>query len=458
MKVNWEKAGALEQQFWVHIFEQMDYGFLVDKELIEKHIATLEKSMDDIYGKVYPLLPLRCVAKVKAKKGIFPCVEKPFKKNKDYSQAAIDWYEDDVEQVGGKFSRIIWEKVDINSNKQLKEYLLDEGWIPDKWNFNKETGKRTSPKLSHEDEFRGIKGEVGKDVAHRLICRHRKSQLEGWHKRIRPDGRLTAGASGLTITGRLKHTNVVNIPGGEWGDDGEWKGAFFGHEMRSVFIAKKGYKIVGCDADQFQLRLLCHFMGDDDYTKAVTEGSKDDGTDIHSVNQKKAGLSTRAQGKQFIYAFLFGAGDAKLALQLGISLKEVKKVRAKFLKELPKLSALIDSLKRVWKSKGYLVGVDGRKILIDKEHTLLVFLMQATEAILMKVATCYACKWIEARGLDAHLCAHMHDEYCFECVDEDCQEVGELLSRAIVKSYEYFDIKVQGAAEWAVGDCWGDVH
>ncbi len=460
MEVNWEHAQRIEQQFWVHIFDQMETGFLVDKELIESNIADLADNMEEIYKEVLPVLPMKVVPLVKKKKGVWPWVLKPFLESGEHNKWVTEWYgsKQDNPIVGGPFTRINFKPVDINSNLQLKNYLLDEGWIPEKWNYNKETGKRTSPKLSHEDNFVGIEGNVGRRVAHRLICRHRKSQLEGWHKRIRPDGRLTAGASGLAITGRLKHHTVVNIPGGEWGDDGEWKGAFFGHEMRSCFIAKPGYKIVGCDADQFQLRLLCHFMGDDEYTKAVISGSKDDGTDVHSKNQKMAGLPTRGKAKAFIYAFLFGAGDAKLAVQLGITVKEIRKVRANFLKKLPKLKALIDALKREWKKKGYLVGVDGRKILVEKEHTLLVFLLQATEAILMKVATCYAHQWVAARGLDANMVAHMHDEFQWECREDQADELGELLSQSIVKAYEYFDIKVPGAAAFDIGRNWAETH
>lgn len=463
MKPNLLNALQLEQQFWTHICEQMETGFLVDKDRIERNIRVLTRIMDDTYDEITPKMPYLCIPTIKKKDGEYPYVQKPFTEAGKLHATLAKWIKSNgtsamCDSISGPFTRVNFNRVDLNSRLQLIDYLLSVGWIPDKWNVNKETGKRTSPKLSNEDPFIGIKGDVGQKVAHRLKCRHRKSQLEGWHKRIRPDGRLTAGASGLAITGRLKHHTVVNIPGGEWGDAGEWEGAFFGHEMRSCFIAKKGYKILGCDADQFQLRLLCHYMGDDGYTQTVVNGSKADGTDVHTVNAHKAGLPTRAAGKKFIYAFLFGAGDKHLAVQLGIPVREIRKVRARFLSQLPKLQALINGLKNAWNRNGYLVGLDGRKIWVEYEHTLLVFLLQSAEAILMKYATCVAHKWIKEAGYDARMVAHVHDEYQWEVREDQTKEVGELLVKAIVKAYEFYEIKVEGAASYDVGDSWAETH
>jgi hypothetical protein len=52
--------------------------------------------------------------------------------------------------------------------------------------------------------------------------------------------------------------------------------------------------------------MLAHYMKDDEYVRTLVEG------DIHTANQKAAGLATREQAKTFIYAFLYGAGDEKI--------------------------------------------------------------------------------------------------------------------------------------------------
>ncbi len=61
---------------------------------------------------------------------------------------------------------------------------------------------------------------------------------------------------------------------------------------------------------------------------------------------------------------------------------------------LPKLKALVDGLKKAYKARGYLLGCDGRKIFVRSEHMLLVYLLQSAEAIMMKVATLFAHKYV----------------------------------------------------------------
>lgn len=456
MILNWMEAYRIERKFAECLVKQKERGFLVDRPLIERHVQELDRWIDLIDKKVLPQLPLKLKIKEQKKDGEYGWLKKPFKKNGEHSQYCLDYidlhYSDDPTCISGPFSRIGFDEFDLGSAAQVKEYLLSAGWVPDQWNLKTlENGDkiRTSPKLSKDDPFHGIKGSVGKLVANRMIFRHRKSQLEGFLKIIRHDGRITADVTGLCPTARLKHKGIVNIPGCD---------AKFGGQMREVFIAPKGYVIIGCDAASCQLRMLAHYMGDEEYTKAVLFGRQEDGTDIHSVNQRIAGLPKRGMAKTLIYAILFGAGDAKLGAQLGCSPQEAKKVRARFLKGLPRLQELVDSLKRIWRERGYILGLDGRKIFVRSEHMLLVYLLQSAEAIMMKVATCYADKWITNGGYDAHMVAHVHDEYQWEVIESESKKVASLLEDAIVKAGEYLELAVPMAGEADIGLNWRETH
>lgn len=447
------EAYRLERRFAECLVKQKERGFLVDRELIEKHIKELTRWIDLVDKKVLPQLPLRIIIKEQKKNGEYNWLKKPFKKDGEPSQYCMDYvdanYSGDVSIIGGPFTRLEFGEFDLGSGAQVKDYLLANGWIPAEWNFNKETKERTSPKLSKDDPFLGVQGSAGKLVANRMIFRHRRSQLEGFLKIIRYDGRITADVTGLCPTARLKHKGIVNIPGSD---------AKFGNQMREVFIADKGYVIVGCDAASCQLRMLAHYMGDDEYTEAAINGDKDTGTDIHSVNMRIAGLSSRSEAKILIYSILFGAGNPKLAAQLGCSKKEAARIRKRFLSGLPKMQELVDSLKRVWRERGYLVGLDGRKIFVRSEHMLLVYLLQSAEAIMMKVATCYADKWISNGGYDAHMVAHVHDEFQFEVIESESKKVASLLEDAIVKAGEYLKLTVPMAGEADIGRNWRETH
>jgi DNA polymerase I-like protein with 3'-5' exonuclease and polymerase domains len=81
-------------------------------------------------------------------------------------------------------------------------------------------------------------------------------------------------------------------------------GKEYGKECRALFLANKGEVLVGIDASGLELRMLAHYMQDREYVATVTTGTQEEGTDVHTVNQKAAGLATRAQAKTFIYALL----------------------------------------------------------------------------------------------------------------------------------------------------------
>ena len=73
----------------------------------------------------------------------------------------------------------------------------------------------------------------------------------------------------------------------------------------------EGYKLLGIDASGLELRMLAHYMNDEEYIDEVING------DIHKTNQELAGLESRDKAKTFIYALIYGAGDEKLGTVVG---------------------------------------------------------------------------------------------------------------------------------------------
>ena len=450
--VDWKNALLLEQAFFKCLVDQKRTGFLVDAKLIDQYLLGIDGLMLKIDRKVLPMLPLRVVPRETKKAGVYGWFKEPFLKSGKLNKRAEEYRIEagwDEDTIDASFSRFDYVEFDLGSGKQIKDYLLSQGWFPEQWNTSKLTGERTSPKLSQDDAFLGVEGVVGKLVSKRMKYKHRKGLLEGLRRIIRVDGRITAGVTGIAATGRLKHTGVVNIPGG---------GAVLGKQCRKLFIAKEGYKIVGCDAASCQIRMLCHYMGDEAYTEAAVSGKQSEGTDIHSVNMRLAGIDSRADAKTLIYAFLFGGSDNRLSIALGVSLKRAKNIRASLLAGLPRLDALIKGVTLAWKKRGYLIGIDGRKIYPRAQHMALVYLLQNAEAILMKVATCYAVKWIKERGLDAKMVAHIHDEFQFEVREDQAEEVAELLSKSIRKAGEHLKLTVPMDGGSKIGNNWLDTH
>ena len=125
-----------------------------------------------------------------------------------------------------------------------------------------------------------------------------------------------------------------------------------------------------------ELRMLAHYLAFYDrgeYGKIVTEG------DIHTANQQAAGLETRDQAKTFIYAFLYGAGDAKIGDIVGGTAREgqmLKRVHPTY----QTLKRLQQDIKRKVENGGTLMGLDGRILPIRSSHAALNMLLQSAGA------------------------------------------------------------------------------
>ena len=453
----------------------------VNRPLMEQHIATLEAEMAKLEADIMPRVPLTATpkeSKIRQKdwrdpeQPEFNYVKKPFTSTGKWGKPTAKHWSDFTKcddgmiynenarwynyEVWGPYSRIEWTKMSLTSDKQVKQYLLSIGWKPDTWNISKagkNKGKVTGPKLTMSS-LDSIKDDTGKLIAQHLKCQHRKSMFEGWIKILdeRGDGRIPSEVNPQGCpTVRMTHKNIVNVPSPE-------KKQYFAKECREVFIADPGYKLVGADADACQLRMLAHYMDDDEFTEALLHGDKDKGTDLHTLNMKKAGLPSRGHAKNFIYGFLFGAGAEKVGKLINKDAKAGKKIIDQYLDGLPKLKALRKGLKQRWEQRGYLIGLDGRRLYVRQSHELLCYLLQGGEAILMKLAMCYLQSWIDAEGLDARLLCVMHDEYTWMVREDQAERVAYLSETAIEMAGLHLHTNVPMTGSSKIGDNWYEIH
>lgn len=463
----WADAHALTARMFTLLQRQEDYGWRVDTDHIDKCLRVLTKWMERIDRAVTPYLPLVVEVNETKKEGEYGYVKKPFLKSGAPSASTERHYAGCPQVVGGPFSRISIRTVSLDSNAELKEFLLDLGWEPAEWNMK--DGKRTSAKLSKDDPFDGMQGSLGRLIAKRTQCKQRKAIIEGLKAQVREDGRLPSVVTGLAATSRAMHSVIVNIPRA---------GSFFGWWMRRIFIASEGMVLVGTDSDACQIRMLAARMGDAAYTEAVLHGNKDNGTDIHSVNQRAAGLVDRDTAKTFFYAFIFGAGDGKIGKISGGGNQKGKQLKQQFLLNVPALGDLIKKLTAEWQQSaeryydvrwgrisyrnGYIKGIDGRPVFCDSEHSVLCYALQSDEAIMMQVAYCIFHKWMDKAGYvwakDYGTVCWYHDEWTVECKPAIANHVAQLATRAIEWAGEYLNIACPHAGNAQIGGSWADIH
>ncbi|WJY17657.1 DNA polymerase [Alteriqipengyuania flavescens] len=161
------------------------------------------------------------------------------------------------------------------------------------------------PKVD-ETTLAGLDYPEAKLLVEYLTVDKRLGQLaegrQAWMKSVREDGRIHGRVNSLgAVTRRMTHStpNVAQVPS-LVNASGPVP---FGRECRELFRVDPGHKIVGCDAEGLELRMLGHYMARHDggaYAEAVVNGKSSDGTDAHTLNQKIVGLTQRSAAKTFI--------------------------------------------------------------------------------------------------------------------------------------------------------------
>jgi len=463
----WKQAHRMTLKLFERLQMSEEYGWLVDQDHMHKCVGTLTRWIGKIDKAVTPQLPLRVVVEEIKKGGEYGYVRKPFKKDGTHTKQVLTFINNTDLSVVGPFSRISFRHTDLDSNLETKEFLLQQGWEPKEWNYD-QRGNKTSAKLSKDDPFKGIHNKLGMLIARRVQCRHRKSTISGWFNVIRRDGRIPSIITGVATTGRVKHKNIVNVPGDK---------SFFGKQMRQIFIAKPGWKLVGTDSQGCQVRMLTARMGDERYKEAVINGNADDGTDQHALTMRATGITNRVDAKSFFFGVVFGAGDNKVSKIVGCTQRKAKDLKDKLFGDLPALATLIQRLTIEWRDNavqqynarwgrveyknGLVRGLDGRPISIDKEHTVLVYMLQSDEAIMMAAAYLKFHQMVEKKykwGIDYGTLCWYHDEWTIECRPEIAEELGQLGEQAIEWAGRFFNIDCPHKGKSKIGENWYEIH
>jgi DNA polymerase I-like protein with 3'-5' exonuclease and polymerase domains len=197
--------------------------------------------------------------------------------------------------------------------------------------------------------------------------------------------------------------------------------------------------------------MLAHYMNDEEFTNVLlTE-------DIHTRNQLAGGLETRPQAKTFIYAFLYGAGDAKIGSIVGGTPRDGAELKQRFLRNTPALDSLRDRVGRA-SQRGFLLGLDGRRLRVRSEHSALNTLLQAAGAIVMKQALVILDDYAQQWKLDYRFIGNIHDEVQSEVVTEQAEKFGYLAVECLKAAGNHFDLRCPLDGEYKVGRTWAETH
>jgi DNA polymerase I-like protein with 3'-5' exonuclease and polymerase domains len=533
-----EYLALLEKEPLIHTYLKVEHavakwcgeaalhGWPFDVEKAKALKAALEVELNKAYNALSSKLGMKAVPRDKEGGEVAPKRMKwlkdgTFDKNMatffgvDPMEGLLEPEERDVDFVG-EFCRVNIVPLNLGYHEDVKLFLFRNGWVPTEWNFkkDKETGRptkeRSSPKIT-EDSL-DILGGDGKLYPEFLTAKARHGILNTWLEEVDENGMLHGDCFTIgTPSMRARHSIIVNVPS----SDAPW-----GKEMRELFMAKPGWKLLGCDSEGNQARGLAHFLNDDAFTDTLLNG------DVHTFNAnmldqvlqgmgiswdghikekskyivsnrhelayiRRAGLTKdqyierllnsnrphrnkrgrkfyaavkRAAAKRILYAFLFGASGAKLWSYIfdTADFEQGNQLKKGFTKAVPGFTALLDKLARIFKSTskygdGYIVSIAGNRIYVDSFHKLLVYLLQSTEKITCGGACMLLMERLEERGIPYIPCIMMHDELVFMVPEEHAEEARQIGKQAFIDGPKLFGVEIMGGSG-KIGNNWYEVH
>ena len=331
--------------------------------------------------------------------------------------------------------------VDFNlgSRKQIGEYLIDFGWKPDRFTPTGQpiVDEKTLSEITHIHEANLI--------AQFLLLQKRIAQIDSWIEATEEDERVHGFViPNGAITGRMTHRNpnMAQVPSSH---------SPYGKECRACWIVEDNNVLLGVDASGLEIRMLAHYMNDEEYTNEILNG------DVHTANQELAKLESRDKAKTFIYALMYGAGDEKLGKVVGGSTADGKRARQYFFDNKPTFKALRDRVQRA-SAKKYLKGLDGRKLYVRNQHSALNTLLQGAGAIVMKKALVTLDLKLRLNSIDYKFVANIHDEWQIEVKENQADFAGRLAVDSIIKAGEHFKLRCPLDGEYKIGVNWSETH
>jgi DNA polymerase-1 len=278
---------------------------------------------------------------------------------------------------------------------------------------------------------------------------------------IGEDGRLhTTINQAVAATGRLSTTspNLQAIP----------IRTELGREIRSAFVAEPGSRLLSADYSQIELRILAHVSGEPKLREAFARGE-----DIHTataaevLGKDPATLTKdeRAVAKMINFGIVYGISAFGLSENLDIPKEQAQAYIDAYLARFPHVQAFIARTIAQAGEDGYATSLLGRRRPVPElrasnrqtrgfgERVAVNFVMQGSNADIIKVAMVAIHERLRAEGRSARLVLQVHDELLLEVPETEISKVRDLVREEMVGAYP---LDPPLAVDVGVGDDWAE--
>ena len=478
-----EQAIELEHEVAWIISRQERYGVGFDIEKAGILLGQLQAQYDTVYAELQNLFPPKTVRT--------PFIPKVNSKKFGYEKGVLTY----------KVKEVPFNPA---SRDHVAERLIEMGWKPTertdngKWKVDDDIlNELPFPEAKKLAKLFEIAKRIGTlSTGKEALLKHYRPATRTLHHRCNSNG---------AVTGRGTHSNPnINLPKVKKDKSGILSGSAggYGWEFRELFRPVKKHGVqVGVDADSLEARVEAGFTVPYDggaYRETILNGRKEDGTDLHSRNRDALipifPMITRDTAKNTKYAWTYGAGDWKIAVTAGMMGTDARlkaagaQARKKLLAASPGLKALVEAVETaltgkaakgnvVGKPRGYLIGLDGRRLFIRSKRAAVNTLFQSAGALIFKQAMviCHteltgvrpsvigaqgpeaATKLVPGKDFEQML--WVHDEVQFDARDDGIASVvGAAMVNAIKVAGEHFKCHCPMAGNADYGRNWAECH
>lgn len=516
-------------------------------ELDIEHVRTSLEKLEEIVlaartglSEVMPVVP-------KYVKKTEPKID-PFKKNGERASHWVKWDETmrklaegevdpesgkplvyidpDDKPVEGKQVYRVWsknEEPNPGSPVQVKDFLFSKGWVPqsfkyekDEAAFNEWIANKPQGKANHQQWERwknsrpeeraipqiSVGGDDGKELCHSLIelaeevpaikvyaeykvAENRRNTLLGFFRDMEDGKWLKARIGGFTNTLRVKHRELVNLPGVD---------KAYGYDIRGGLIAGIKKILAGSDMSSLEDRVKHHFMlpHDPDYVatmqhedfdphvlmakiaKMITEeeydnfgvlkGKKKDGTaNPHELSTLAKIVAARKKGKTTNYASVYNAGAAKIAQAAGVELEEGQILHKAYWELNWSVKAIADEQVVFKDSRGdkWLINpINGFCYSLRKESDRFSTLAQGTGSFFFDMwVDNILTEMVRVFGRKT-LTGSFHDE-CIICMGDspaNREKIAKIIKDAVQKVNKDYGLRRMLDCETQFGQRYSDIH
>lgn len=387
------------------------------KEKLEKKVK--EEKMQKLFEEIeMPLIPV-----------LFKMELDGIAVDQDKLVSLSSEFEKTLGKLTTKIHKLAGKDFNIQSPAQLADILFIDLGLPTKGIKKTKTGFSTAaPELEKLEDEHDIIPLISE---YREIAKLKSTYADSLPQLVGKDGRIhTTYNQTVAATGRLSsvNPNMQNIP----------VRSELGREIRSAFVADRGFVLLSADYSQIELRLAAVLAQDEPFLKAFKEGAdihRRTAADILGIEEDKVTKEQREAAKATNFSILYGVGARALSRRIGMSYEEAKDFIERYFAVHPGIASFIDASKMKARVDGYVETMFGRRrylpdiqsgmpqLVAASERMAMNMPIQGSNADIIKMAMIKIDKWIRSSGLRVKMLLQVHDELVFEVHKDDVDAV-----------------------------------